>query len=193
MGSDGHPARFAEYNSMTASGTVIDLSERKKSFGPGNHPNNPILTKEEAEAHNYATVMGGDDDWDPAMDCEQAPAASNFAMNNITLSWDDSNYTLCWAVYADGQLLGFTTECTYVPSVKAEIYGVRAVNEMGGLGEMVTVGSTTGIDAVAGDNPVNVKYYNMQGIEVQPGNEPAALIKVTTYSNGMTKAEKVME
>ena len=193
MGSDGHPARFAEYNSMTASGTVIDLSERKKTFGAGNHPNNPVLTKEEADAHDYATVMGGDDDWDPAMDCEQAPAASGLTSNEGTLNWDDSKYALCWAVYADGQLLGFTTECTYVPSVKAESYGVRALNEMGGLGEMVTVGSTSGVEAAISGEAVSVRYFNMQGIEVRPGNVPAALVKVTTYSNGKTKAEKVVE
>ncbi len=193
MGSDGFPARFAEYNSMTASGTVLDLSERKKSFGPGNHPNNPILTKEEAEAHDYATVMGGDDDWDPAMDCEQAPAASNLAMSNTTLSWDDSKYTLCWAVYADGKLLGFTTECTYVPSVKAENYGVRAVNEMGGLGEMVMIGSPSGVESTFNEEIESVRYFNMQGIEVRPGNDPTSLIKVITLSNGQTKAIKVME
>ena len=193
MGSDGHPARFAEYNSMTASGTVIELSERKKTFGPGNHPNNPVLTKEEADAHDYATVMGGDDDWDPAMDCEQAPAASGLTSNEGTLNWDDSKYALCWAVYADGQLLGFTTECTYVPSVKAESFGVRALNEMGGLGEMVTVGSTSGVEAAISGEAVSVRYFNMQGIEVRPGDVPAALVKVTTYSNGKTKAEKVVE
>ena len=193
MGSDGHPARFAEYNSMTASGTVIDLSERKKTFGAGNHPNNPVLTKEEADAHDYATVMGGDDDWDPAMDCEQAPAASGLTSNEGTLNWDDSKYALCWAVYADGQLLGFTTECTYVPSVKAESFGVRALNEMGGLGEMVTVGSTSGVEAAISGEAVSVRYFNMQGIEVRPSDVPAALVKVTTYSNGKTKAEKVVE
>ena len=193
MGSDGYPARFAEYNSVTASGTVIDLSERKKTFGSGNHPNNPVLTKEEADANDYATVMGGDDDWDPAMDCEQAPAANALSFDNGTLNWDDSKYALCWAVYADNELLGFTTEPTYVPSVKAEKYGVRALNEMGGLGEIVTVGNTTGVEAAISGDAVSVRYFNMQGIEVIPGNEPAALVKVTTYSNGKTKAEKVIE
>ncbi|MDE6018036.1 MAG: Ig-like domain-containing protein [Muribaculaceae bacterium] len=193
MGSDGYPARFAEYNSTTASGTVIDLSQRKKTFGKGNHPNNPVLTKEEADANNYATVMGGDDDWDPALDCEQAPEATSLGLNGTTLSWDDNKYALCWAVYADGKLLGFTTENSYIPSVKASEYGVRAVNEMGGLGEMVTTGSTSGVDSVISGDAVSVRYFNMQGIEVRPGNEPAMLIKVTTYGNGLSKAEKVME
>ncbi len=194
MGSDGYPARFAEYNSTTASGTVIDLSQRKKSFGTGNHPNNPVLTKAEAEANDYATVMGGDDDWDPAADCEQAPVVTSLNVSTgRVLSWDDSKYALCWAVYADGKLLGFTKECTYAPSVEAKEYGVRAANEMGGLGEMVTI-STAAVDSISADGEiVSVKYYNMQGIETLPGNEPTSLVKVITYSNGQTKAIKVME
>ncbi len=193
MGSDGFPARFAEYNSFTASGSAIDLSERKKLFGPGNHANNPILTKEEAEANNYATVMGGDDDWDPAMDCEQAPAATSLNKAGSTLTWDDSKYALCWAVYADGKLLGFTTECSYVPSVEALNYGIRAVNEMGGLGEMVTLGDPTGVETAIEGEIASVKYYNLQGIEVLPGDVPATLVKVITYTNGQTKALKVVE
>ncbi|MBD5261391.1 MAG: pectin esterase [Bacteroides sp.] len=191
MGTDGHPTRFAEYNSTTASGTAIDLSKRKTTFGAGKHPNNPVLTKEEADANDYATVMGGDDDWDPAMDCEQAPAASSLSMSDGTLSWDNCKYALCWAVYAGGELLGFTTEPTYVPSVKADSYGVRAVNEMGGLGEMMTTSSSTAIEAIEGE-AASVRYFNMQGIEVRPGfGQP--LVKVTTFSNGRTRAEKVVE
>ncbi|MDE5840822.1 MAG: Ig-like domain-containing protein, partial [Muribaculaceae bacterium] len=193
MGSDGYPARFAEYNSKTASGTVIDLSQRKKTFGAGKHANNPVLTKEEADANDYATVISGDDDWDPAMDCEQAPIATSLSFTNGTLNWDDSKYVLCWAVYAGDQLLGFTTECSYVPAVKANVFAIRAVNEMGGLGEMVTT-ATSGVDSIADEGAATgIRYYNMQGIEVKPGNTPAALIKVTTYSNGSTKVEKVME
>ncbi|MDE6650176.1 MAG: Ig-like domain-containing protein [Muribaculaceae bacterium] len=193
MGNDGYPARFAEYNSKTASGTVIDLSQRKKTFGAGKHANNPVLTKEEADANDYATVISGDDDWDPAMDCEQAPIATSLSFTNGTLNWDDSKYVLCWAVYAGDQLLGFTTECSYVPAVKTNVFGIRAVNEMGGLGEMVTTG-TSGVDSIANEGAATgIRYYNMQGIEVKPGNTPAALIKVTTYSNGTTKVEKVME
>ncbi|MDE6511077.1 MAG: hypothetical protein K2L00_03160, partial [Muribaculaceae bacterium] len=85
------------------------------------------------------------------------------------------------------------TEPTYTPSVKAQNYGVRALNEMGGLGEMVTVSATTGIEEAFSGETVKVRYYNMQGIEVRPGNEPTTLVKVTTFSNGTTRAEKVVE
>lgn len=192
MGEDGYPARFAEYNSMTASGTVIDLSERKTTFGSGKHPNNPVLTKEEADANNYAAVMGGDDDWDPASDCEQAPVATGLQYAGDTLTWDDSKYALCWAVYADGTLLGFTTEPSYTTWVKAGSYGIRALNEMGGLGEMVT---TTGssVDTIGDAEAKSVRYYNLQGIETRPGDIPTTLVKVVTDVNGNTHATKVVE
>lgn len=193
MGSDGYPKRFAEYNSTTASGTVIDLSERKKTFGKGNHPNNPVLTKEEADANNYATVMGGNDDWDPAMDCEQAPTATGLSFSGNTLTWNDSKYASCWAVYADDTLVGFTTEPTYTTVVPAKVYGVRAANEMGGLGEKVTT-ATSGVDAIgeAGE-AASVRYFNMQGLEVRSGDNASALVKVTTDVNGKTKASKVIK
>lgn len=195
MGNDGFPARFAEYNSMTASGTVIDLSERKKIFGSGKHANNPVLTKEEADLHTYATVIGGDDDWDPALDCEQAPVPTGLAINGSTLSWDNNNYTLCWAVYADGQLLGMTTESSYaVAGTRADVvYGVRAMNEMGGLGEMVTTDSTAVDEITTGVAVASVRYYNLQGIEVSLSDEPQVLVEVVTYTDGTTKTAKVVK
>lgn len=193
MSTDGYPARFAEYNSTTASGTIIDLSERKTTFGSGNHPNNPVLTKEEADANNYAVVMGGDDDWDPAMYCEQAPVATGLMHSDDTLTWDDSKYALCWAVYADGTLLGFTTEPSYTTVVKAEEYGVRALNEMGGLGEIVTTARSS-VDTLDTFKDIkSVRYYNLQGIETVPGDTPTTLVKVITDSKGKTKTMKVVE
>ena len=60
--SGGYPARFAEYNSTTANGTVIDLSNRKKTFN-STHANEPVLSAAEAAQMTIETVMGGDDSW----------------------------------------------------------------------------------------------------------------------------------
>lgn len=195
MGSDGYPKRFAEYNSMTASGTVIDLSERKKSFGPGKHANNPVLTKEEADLHSYETVVGGDDDWDPAADCEQAPAPTGVKLTNGVLSWDNNNYTLCWAVYEGDKLIGVTSDNKFaVNTTKSElVYGVRPANEMGGFGDLVTT-ETSGVGGVAAEGEViAIRYYNMQGVEVNLADEPQVLVEVITYANGTTKAVKVVK
>lgn len=194
--SGGWPARFAEYNSTTASGTVIDLKDRKKIFAD-THANNPVLTQEEADFHSYSRVMGGDDDWDPASIAEQAPAPSNVTIDGNTLTWDDNDYVLCWAVCKNGKVIGFTTEPSYTvePEVGARtaaVYSVRASNEMGGLGEAVEASSQTAIDNIYSDaEVVSTVYYNLQGMRVAP-NTPGVLVKVDTLASGETVTTKVI-
>ncbi len=188
--SGGWPARFAEYNSTTASGTVIDLKDRKTTYTDkqgGKHTNNPVLTKAEADLHTLAAVMGGDDDWDPASIAEQAPAPSNVVIDNGVITWDGSDYASLWAVCADGKVIGFTTEPSYTTETRAEVvYSVRAANEMGGLGESVVASAqTTGIITV-GEEAANTEavYYNLQGIRV---NNPGAGVYIRLQNGVSTK------
>lgn len=204
--SGGWPARFAEYNSTTATGTVIDLKDRKKLFGehkegdvtiPADKPNNPVLTKEEADFHSYARVMGGDDDWDPASLAEQAPAPANVKLDGSILSWDDNEYVLCWAVCKDGKVIAFTTEPTYTIEAEAAaksapVYSVRSANEMGGLGEAVEASDMSSISDINADSDiVSTVYYNLQGMRVA-ANTPGVLIKVDTLVSGETVTTKVV-
>ena len=154
--SGGWPARFAEYNSMTKAGSVIDLSGRKKEFGnDGNkHANNPVLTAEEALANSDLHRMFGD--WDPTIYTEQAPLPTNVNLAGNTLAWDDSNYALLWAVVKNGKVVAFTTTPSYTVDDTTATYAVRAANEMGGLGEAITAGEGTGIDNVNVNVPVPV-------------------------------------
>lgn len=192
--SGGWPARFAEYNSMTSTGTVIDLSQRKKIFADS-HENNPVLTKEEADAMSYEAVMGSDDDWDPASYTEQAPAPANVTLENGLLSWDNSDYVSCWAVCKDGKVIAFTIEPQFEVEVgrAGEVYSVRAANEMGGLGEAVAVGgATSAIDGISAEEAVvSTVYYNLQGIRVNEGTH-GVLIKVDTLESGRTVTTKVV-
>lgn len=193
--SGGWPARFAEYNSTTAAGTVIDLKGRKTTFGDG-HTNNPSLTKEEADFHSYSLVMGGDDDWNPATQAEQAPAPSNVAIEGDVITWDDNEYVFCWAVCKNGKIVAFTSEPTYTaeavaPGETTPVYSVRAANEMGGLGEAVTVSVKSAITDIDADNAVvSTVYYNLQGIRVAAGT-PGVLIKVDTLATGETVTTKI--
>ena len=154
--SGGWPARFAEYNSMTKAGSVIDLSGRKKEFGnDGNkHANNPVLTAEEALANSDLHRMFGD--WNPTIYTEQAPLPTNVNLAGNTLAWDDSNYALLWAVVKNGKVVAFTTTPSYTVDDTTATYAVRAANEMGGLGEAITAGEGTGIDNVNVNVPVPV-------------------------------------
>lgn len=158
--SGGYPARYAEYNSTTSTGTVIDLSKRKTIYDAydkkdgdvytnrRNESNNPVLTAVEASEYSIAKVMGADDDWDPTAYTEQASAPANVTIAGTTLSWDDSNYVLCWAVIKNGEIVDFTTEPTYTVDDKTATWSVRAANEMGGLGE-ATVATAASAEAVS--------------------------------------------
>ena len=174
--SGGWPARFAEYNSMTSTGSQIDLSDRKHWWHEGgkeSNPtvgleNNPVLTAEEALENSDLHRMYGD--WDPTLATEQAPVPANVKQNGNNLVWDNSNYALLWAIVKDGAVIDFTTEPTYALQSDGE-YAVRAANEMGGLSEasatVTASGVTTGITEVENAEPVfNGEIYNVQGIRV---------------------------
>ena len=165
--SGGWPKRFAEYNSMTKTGSQIDLSGRKKTFGDG-HDNNPVLTAEEAlEAGNLHNMFGN---WDPTLLTEQAPLPANVTLDGTTLSWDNSNYALLWAVVKNGKVVDFTTKPTYTVDDATATYAVRAANEMGGLSEATTANIETGISNIAKSQEpeANSQLYNLQG---QPVND----------------------
>lgn len=190
--SGGWPARFAEYNSMTASGTVINLDNRKKTFGDG-HENNPVLTAAEAAGLTVQNVMGGGDDWDPTSATEQVSAPKNVTLDGTTLTWDASDYVLCWAVCKDGKVIGFTTEPSYTVDDPAATYSVRAANEMGGLGEATEAGIADGI-ATATDATATGKaaYYNLGGVKTD-SQQKGITIRVSTLNDGTTTATKVIK
>ncbi len=158
--SNGWPKRFAEYNSMTSTGTQIDLNGRKKTFGEG-HANNPVLTAEEAlEAGDLHNMFG---EWDPTLLTEQAPAPKNVVLSGNTLTWDNSDYAFCWAIVKDGNVIAFTTEPTYTVDDATVEWSVRAANEMGGLGEAVVAvsGSEDALNVA-----LNVERYPGMGYGV---------------------------
>ena len=198
--SGGWPARFAEYNSYLTSGTQLDLSGRKKLFGahktngveyPATHPNDPVLTLDEVKTMTLHNVMGQDDDWDPTAYTEQANAPANVKLAGSTLTWDNSNYVLLWAVCKDGKVTAFTTEPSYTVDDATAKWSVRAANEMGGLSEATSASNTSGIDAVGTDCQVkSVRYFDMKGVQVA-ADYKGVVMKVTTFGNGATVTEKI--
>ena len=190
---DGWPARFAEYGSKTAAGTPINLSSRKKIFA-GTHENNPILTKEEADFYTIENVLGGDDDWNPTSLTEQASAPTGVEIDGNTLTWDDNQYVLCWAVCRDGKVIDFTTEPTYTVTDANAKYSVRAANQMGGLGEAAEAQIATGIDEVGtteSGEAVSTAYYSVQGERVGSSYR-GVVIEVKTMADGTKNVRKTI-
>ena len=132
--SGGWPARFAEYNSTTSTGSVIDLSGRKTIFAD-THENNPVLTAEEAAEYSDMANMYGD--WQPTLLTEQAPLAADVKLAGNKLTWTGNEYALLYAIVKNGSVVDFTTECEYTVDDEKATYAVRAANEMGGLNDAV--------------------------------------------------------
>jgi hypothetical protein len=190
--SGGWPARFAEYNSQTATGNTVDLSSRKTIFAE-THENNPVLTAEEALYYGNMSNMFGD--WDPTLLTEQAPAVKNVVLDGNTLTWDDSDYALLYAIVEDGNVVAFTTENSFdistlygAPSAKAAgasanatapVWAVRAANEMGGLNEAVEATQADAVSEVKAEEVVkasNGKIYNVAGQEVSASYKGIVII-----------------
>ena len=170
--NDGWPARFAEYNSTTSTGSEIDLSGRKKIFAE-THENNPVLSAEEAAAYSDMSKMFGD--WNPTLYTEQAPVPTNVKLEGTTLTWDNSNYVFCWAICKDGNVVDFTTEPNYTVSGEGT-WSVRAANEMGGLSEATEANSSTGIESIDKHATNDDAIYNMQGIRVSKATKGVYIV-----------------
>ena len=182
MSSDGC-TRMAEYNSMTATGSVIDLSARTKVLG-GN-PNNPIITADEAvEIGNLHNMFG---DWDPTLLTEQAPVPTNVKLDGNTLTWDNSNYALLWAVCKNGNVIGFTTEPTYTIDDAEATYTIRAANEMGGLSEAAGITETTYATVTLSDAGY-ATFFDSQDSYLLPEGLKAYVVTAAT-TDALTYAE----
>ena len=205
--SGGYPKRFAEYNSYTSTGSVVDLKDRKKVYDAydskdgDNYVNrrnetagDPILTAEEAATYTIETVMGQDDDWDPTAATEQASAPSNVKLNGTTLAWDNNDYALLWAVCKNGKVVDFTITPSYIVDDASATWSVRAANEMGGLSEATVVGQGTGIRNITSATDaavIKTAIYAADGTQLSNLQKGINII-VKTLADGSKKTSKVI-
>lgn len=205
--SGGYPKRFAEYNSYTSTGSVVDLKDRKKVYDAydskdgDNYVNrrketagDPILTAEEAATYTIETVMGQDDDWDPTAATEQASAPTNVKLNGTTLAWDNNDYALLWAVCKNGKVVDFTITPSYIVDDASATWSVRAANEMGGLSEATVVGQGTGIHNIAAATDaavIKTAIYAADGTQLSNLQKGINII-VKILADGSKKTSKVI-
>lgn len=205
--SGGYPKRFAEYNSYTTTGSVVDLKDRKKVYDAydskdgDNYVNrrnetagDPILTAEEAATYTIETVMGQDDDWDPTAATEQASAPSNVKLNGTTLAWDNNDYALLWAVCKNGKVVDFTIKPTYLVDDASATWSVRAANEMGGLSEATAAVLGTGIHNIASATDaavIKTIIFATDGTQLSNLQKGINII-VKTLADGSKKTSKVI-
>lgn len=205
--SGGYPKRFAEYNSYTSTGSIVDLKDRKKVYDAYDSKNgdnyvnrrnetagDPILTAEEAATYTIETVMGQDDDWDPTAATEQASAPTNVKLNGTTLAWDNNDYALLWAVCKNGKVVDFTITPSYIVDDASATWSVRAANEMGGLSEATVVGQGTGIHNIASATDaavIKTTIFAADGTQLSNLQKGINII-VKTLADGSKKTSKVI-
>ena len=189
--SAGGCTRFAEYNSISATGSTIDLSGRVKELGKETvNSFNPVLSAvEAAEIGDMRNMFG---DWDPTEATEQASAPSNVVIENSVITWDNSDYVLLWAICKDGKVIDFTTQPTYTVNDATATYAVRAANEMGGLGEATVAVDAASIEGlIAGQAVLSVQIFNANGMQQNKLQQGINIVR-KTYANGAVTIEKKM-
>ncbi len=197
------PKLFAEYNSVDSDGNLIDLSNRKTTYteseGEGGQTVSglqAVLSQEEAADYTYDNVLAGHDNWNPRMYFEPVEQPSGLAIHNNVLDWNISEYAICYVVYRDGEVVGFTTEPAYTDydaeSGKSYTYNVRAANEYGSLSEL-SEGITGGIHLAVGDAPENeLCVYVNDSVLYVACLSGQSVVAVYSLSGNLLSLEKTM-
>ena len=195
------PAVFAEYNSMTGSGSVVDLSNRRTTYTKDANTVvlNPVLSKQQAETYTIDNVLGGSDAWQPQLATDQAPVPV-ISGDNRLISWANSDYVLCWAVFKNGVFVQFVTANSYTIPADVPVgttYTVRAANEMGGLSESSNAYVLTVVLAVRNprdhEEPVAKIYLSPDGKRINNIDDYRGVVIVRKwYADGFVYNEKVL-
>lgn len=131
------PQVFAEYNSKDASGNLIDLSRRRKTYTKDNTTVTlkAVLSASEAAKYTVENVLSGSDNWRPHNLTVQCPAPI-IRQEGKRILWEDNNDALCWVVFKDGKYLANVATNSYDASMVSigSTITIRAANSMGGLG-----------------------------------------------------------
>ncbi|MBR2880915.1 MAG: Ig-like domain-containing protein [Prevotella sp.] len=186
----GLPALWAEYNTMDGDGNPLDLSQRRSSYWKevdGEqvwvHNVKNVLTAEEAAQYTVKNVLSGSDNWQPSIITESC-AAPQAKIEGNKIVWDAVPYAICYVVYKNDEVAGFTTECEFAYEAGAE-YKVFAANEQGGLSKASVPGVTDGISSLpTADGQQPTAIYTLDGKRVQQLQQGINIIKT---ANGEVK------
>lgn len=134
------PALFAEYNSMSAAGTAVDLSNRKNSFTTSGGETvgdlQTVLTDAQAAQYTLSNVLKGTDEWVPGTKTELTEAPVGLRVENKIAKWDATPYAISYVIAIDDKIVGMTTSTSFdISSLSGLTVTVFAVAESGALSE----------------------------------------------------------
>ena len=157
--------RFHEFDSRDAEGNPIDLSSRSISAcSPAAGSDPCIITAEQAADYALDKVFPS---WEPRPAALLTTVAT---LNDGQLTWEVPEGSIGFAVVKDGDIVAFTCDpCYTLPDGDAAgTYGVRVINQMGGLGQISNC--ITGIRFIHSDNDTDCEptfFYNLIGQQVK--------------------------
>ena len=167
----GLPVLWADYNTMDGNGNPVDLSQREDTYYYTNSDGSKTygkaknyLTAEEAAQYTVKNVLGGKDNWQPAIITEScaAPVATLSADKSI-ISWEAVPYAICYVIVKNGSEVQFTTD-TKITAEAGATYMVYAANEQGGLSAGCNP-DATGIQSIISSDAQVVAVYSVNGIQ----------------------------
>lgn len=179
--------QFGEYNSVDANGTAIDLSQRKTSFK--GVANNPVITAEQAANYRPEAIFTGA--WKPFTTSEQKEVEEGSAkLENGVITWKAVEGATSYAIFKNDELLAIVEGTSYTleqpaasrgsePTTTADVYTIRAINAMGGMGEPVVIidSSATAINGINTADSNNEKViYNLQGVRMNTAKKGVYII-----------------
>ena len=185
------PGLFAEYNSTTALGQTVDLSNRKSAFTTdASHGNvttsglQTVLTNAQAATYTMSNILSGTDSWDPTVLIESTDVPANISISGSTVSWNATAYAICYIVLKDNVAVNFTTTTSYIDPSYSSIaqYKVVAVAESGALSATSSAISGLGTGLKSIESKV-VAYLNDKNLVVK-GIETGSIVSVYSF-NGM--------
>ncbi len=160
-GMGGLITHFYEYNSKDEAGNLLNLSTRGNSSSSLN-TYTPILSENESKNFSLYKVLGRTDGWMPS-DFTKQTKVQEVTVNGDIISWTNDNDALCTVIFKNGKYLTCTTQNSYTVTENG-IYTLQSANEMGGLGEALTLTITlTGIKDIKINNMTQGAVFDIFG------------------------------
>ena len=187
----GLPIQMAEYNTMDASGNVVDLSQRKTQFTgeSGTCTSKAILGKVESDSYQLDYMLRGSENWDADWQAFILPAPK-LTKNGSTLRWaDETGFAQCYLIIKGGvATITQDTSCEYADNIT-----VQSISSYGVTGEVAkSTDAVTGIKTVVNNAPVvKRQYFTIDGRQVSRLQHGVTMVR-ETLSDGTTRTTKVM-
>lgn len=132
------PKVFADYNTVDADGTPVDLSQRISRYYKvtdndtvwGTAKNS--LTTDEIAQYTVQNVLGGDDQWNPVRECETLPAP-RVKYEKGKISWKPVAGARGYIVERGGKVIAITSKCEVAVGNDGSGCHVRTVGQNGNV------------------------------------------------------------